>query len=115
VVQKGSTPTVIALGGGTFIQPQNAELLRRRGARMVFLELAIDELLQRCRAVSDRHGENPRPLAADPEAFCALYSQRLPHYRKAELVVSADGKTAEQVAREIAAGLGLAIVNHHSL
>src|SRR5664280_3270682 len=43
VLQQVSGPTVIALGGGTFVQPANAELLRGRGARVVFLETAIEE------------------------------------------------------------------------
>lgn len=98
-------PTVIALGGGTFVQPHNAELLRAREAQVVFLELKLEQLLQRCRAMS--HGAaNLRPLATDEDAFCALYERRLPWYRKAELTVHTHDKTAEQVAREIAAALG---------
>jgi shikimate kinase len=111
VLERACTPTVIALGGGTFVQPQNAELLRRQGARVVFLELAVEELLQRCRAAADRSPQNPRPLADDAEAFCTLYAQRLPSYRKAELIVNTAGKGAEQVAREIAGALHLARVS----
>ena len=40
-------------------------------------------------------------LLATPEAFRALYAQRLPHYRKADLTVDATGKTVEQLAQEI--------------
>ena len=111
VLEQTSVPTVIALGGGTFVQPQNAELLRRHGAHVVFLELAVEELLQRCRTAADRSPQNPRPLAADAEAFCTLYAQRLPSYRKAELIVNTAGKTTEQVAREIATALHLARVS----
>ncbi|SRR5579875_2216600 len=107
VLERASAPTVIALGGGTFIQPENAKLLRRHGARVVFLELAIEELLQRCLTAADRSPQNPRPLADDAEAFFALYAQRLPSYRTAELIVNTAGKTAEQVAREIASALDL--------
>ncbi len=111
VLERACTPTVIALGGGTFIQPQNAELLRRQGVHVVFLELAVEELLQRCRTAAGRSPQNPRPLADDAEAFCTLYAQRLPFYRKAELIVNTAGKTAEQVAHEIAAALHLARVS----
>lgn len=113
VLEQACTPTVIALGGGTFVQPQNADLLRRHGAHVVFLELAVEELLQRCRAAADRSPQNPRPLADDAAAFCRLYAQRLPAYRRAELVVNTAGKTAEQVAYEIAGTLHL--VGHGSI
>jgi shikimate kinase len=108
ILEQARTPTIIALGGGTFIEPQNADLLRSHGAHVVFLDLAVEELLPRCQAASDRSTQNPRPLAADAEAFCALHAQRLPHYRKAGLIINTEGKAAEQVAREIVAALDLA-------
>ncbi len=49
VLAQVTAPTVIALGGGTFVQPQNAALLRERGVRVVFLEHDLAKLLQRCR------------------------------------------------------------------
>lgn len=107
VLEGTSDPTVIALGGGTFVEPRNAALLRSYGAHVVFLQIAVEHLLHRCRAASARCPENPRPLAEDAEAFCALYAQRLPSYRKAKLIVNTEAKTAEQVAREIAAALRL--------
>ncbi len=107
ILESTSVPTVIALGGGTFVEPGNAGLLRQRGARVVFLEIAVDQLLHRCRAASARCPENPRPLAEDAEAFHALYSRRLPSYRQADLIVSTEAKTIDQIAREIAATLHL--------
>lgn len=107
VLEGATTPTVIALGGGTFVQPANAERLRQSGTRVVFLELSLEQLLERCRAAGERCQENPRPLARDEEAFCALYVQRLPFYRQADLIVNAEGKVPEQVAREIARSLRL--------
>lgn len=107
ILEQASTPTVLALGGGTFIETQNADLLHSCGAQVVFLELAIDELLRRCRAAGERSPQNPRPLADDIEAFCALYARRLPRYRKAGLTVNTAGKSVEQVAREIEAALHL--------
>lgn len=112
VLEQVSSPTVIALGGGTFIESRSADLLRSFGAQVVFLDIAVEELLRRCRAASERSAQNPRPLAADAQAFCALYAQRLPHYRKAELIVNTAGKAAEQVAREIEAALHLAAGKH---
>jgi shikimate kinase len=112
VLEQASAPTIIALGGGTFIESQNADLLHSQGAHVVFLDLAVEELLRRCQAVSERSAQNPRPLAADAEAFCALHAQRLPHYRKAELIINTEGKAAEQVAQEIVAALDLAAGKH---
>jgi shikimate kinase len=106
VLDAATTPTVIALGGGTFVQPSNAELLRGRGAQVVFLELDVQMLLQRCRE-AHRSQLNPRPLARDEAAFCSLYEQRLPFYRQADLTLSTCDKTASQVAHEVAATLGL--------
>jgi shikimate kinase len=110
VLQQASGPTVIALGGGTFVQPANAELLRKRGAQTVFLENEIEELLQRCRDTEQHSPQNPRPLAATPEAFRLLYAQRLPIYRTADLTVDATGKSVEELTQEIVASLHL---SHH--
>lgn len=107
VLDCASAPMVIALGGGTFVQPENAERLIAHGAHVVFLELEVEELLERCRCARERAPQNPRPLADDTAAFCSLYERRLPLYRKAELTVNTKGKSAEQVAREIAAALHL--------
>ena len=109
VLQSAHVPTVIALGGGTFVQPANAELLRQRGVPVVFLELPIPQLLERCRGTAGRSDPNPRPLAEDEEAFCALYARRLPFYRKADLTVNTDGREPEQIAREVAQALRLHI------
>ena len=103
-LEVASSPTVIAPGGGTFIQPGNVALLTGRAAFVVFLDTPVEELFQRCgSAVSPE--ENPRPLAADPDAFFELYERRLPHYRAAHLVVATSGKTAEEIAHEIVIAL----------
>jgi shikimate kinase len=108
-----ATPTVLALGGGTFVHPANVELLRQRRARVIFVELDLPKLLQRCRETSSH--QNPRPLASRDEVeLCRLYEQRLPFYRAAELTVSARDKSAQQVAREIAAALGLSVAGKHA-
>ena len=102
-----SSATVIALGGGTFIQAANAEMLGVAGAKVVFLQTPIEEMLQRCFVEVPSSAENLRPLASDPDAFRALYEQRLPRYRKADLTVNTVGKTAEENARAIAESLRL--------
>lgn len=111
MLEQTSAPTVIALGGGTFIRAGNADLLRNFGALVVFLDTPIEQMLQRCLSgpeSSEESEENVRPLAADSVAFRALYAQRLPHYRNADLSVSTADKTTEENARKIASRLGLA-------
>jgi shikimate kinase len=113
ILNAAVNPTVLALGGGTFVQEINIDLLRERGAHVVFIELDMQKLLQRCREAVDR-SHNPRPLASQNEAeLCRLYEQRLPFYRQAELTVGAHGKHAQQVAREIIAALGLSAAAKH--
>jgi len=106
ILESTTGPTVIALGGGTSVQPQNADLLRRMGVHLVFLELAVEELLQRCRAAAEHSPGNPRPLAMNAEAFCALHAQRLPLYRQSEVTIETRDKTPDEVAGEIAVALG---------
>ena len=64
VLEQTSAPTVIALGGGTFTESQNADLLRSHGAHVVFLELAVEELLQRCRAAGERSAHEPSAVGS---------------------------------------------------
>ncbi len=66
---KASSPVVAALGGGAFIQPENAELLNATGALIIFLDAPASELWQRC-----RNDEQPveRPLQKDPKQFEAV-------------------------------------------
>jgi shikimate kinase len=112
VLTQSTAPTVIALGGGTFVQPQNAGQLREHGVRVVFLEHDLQKLLQRCRNAGDRSPQNPRPLAVDEAAFCALYAQRLPLYRKADVTVVPREKEAPGVALEVLKALGLHARDH---
>jgi shikimate kinase len=93
--------TVVALGGGAFLQASNAELLRASGVQTVFLEAPVEEMLQRCKVEDATGAENPRPLARDARAFRELYEQRLTGYRNADVTISTAGKAVEEVAREI--------------
>ena len=100
-------PMVLAAGGGTYVQPRNAELLRAAGATVVFLEASAETLLRRCCGEAGELDAAIRPLARDREAFMRLYERRLPLYRTANFAVVTDSKEPETVAREIAEKLGL--------
>jgi shikimate kinase len=106
-LERCSRATIVALGGGAFIQPNNVDLLRASQVRTVFLETPVEEMMQRCGVEDGPNPENPRPLAADASAFRRLYEQRLPSYRAAELTINTSGKTVDQVVREIAERLQL--------
>ena len=54
-----------------------------------------------CNAGSRAASAWTRPLAADTESFQALYRQRLPHYRAADVTISTAGKSLEQIAQEL--------------
>jgi shikimate kinase len=78
--------TVIALGGGTFTQTKNRELLR--SCPSVFLEIPLDELWHR-----SFQDPTKRPLRNDNLAeFARLYESRLPFYRQATMTVVTSGK-----------------------
>ncbi|HYX54448.1 MAG TPA: shikimate kinase [Candidatus Limnocylindrales bacterium] len=88
---------VVALGGGTFVQPRNRVLLERYGAVTVLLDAPAEELRRRCQA-EDRI----RPLAGDEERFLELYVERQPAYARARHKVQTMNKTVKAVAAEIA-------------
>jgi shikimate kinase len=106
VLAEAQRPAVLATGGGTFVQSENAKLLRDSDAVVVFLETTPALLLRRCFPESSKH-EEARPLASDREAFLQLYQLRLAHYRTADLSVDSNARSSDAVARDIANRLGL--------
>ena len=106
VLTDAQRPMVLSLGGGTFVQRVNVNLLQANGAIVVFLEASPEILLRRCFPESDE-GEELRPLAADKEGFLRLYERRISHYRTADLKVDSNGRSPEAVARDIANRLRL--------
>jgi shikimate kinase len=87
--------TVVALGGGTFAQPGNVELLRPWHS--IFLDAPLDELWRR-----SRQDTTERPLRKDDRAeFEALYWQRRPSYAQATVTVVTSGKDPVAICAEI--------------
>jgi shikimate kinase len=91
---------VVALGGGTFVQERNRELLRQWPS--IFLEATVPELWQR--SLTDGV---ERPLREDSEQFAKLYAERLPFYRQASVVVETTGKQLAAICVEIEGALQL--------
>lgn len=69
-------PTVIALGGGSFVQPANAALLATHGVS-IWLDCPFEVIAQRIIE------SESRPLARDPEGFRKLYDERQAAYSRA--------------------------------
>ena len=90
-----SEPVVIALGGGTFANQANVELIRDTGGTTIWLDCPMGILFQRC------SGMVTRPLFRDPESLQRLLDLRLPYYRLAEFRVSTEGRSAQEVTEQI--------------
>jgi shikimate kinase len=88
-------PAVIALGGGTFVQRPNLELVRQTCGATIWLDCPIEELWERCLAMDNR------PLFRDRESFFKLFEQRLPYYRQAEFRIATGGCSPEEIVQEI--------------
>lgn len=95
----GTSPSVIAPGGGWAAQPGHLESVRGRGF-LVYLETSPEKAGQR--VASQRH----RPLlagGAPHEKMRDLYAARRAFYERAGATVETDRRTAEEVAREVVA------------
>jgi shikimate kinase len=68
-------PSVLALGGGAFLQPANRELLERHSATVIFLDAKFETVLARIATTG-----NQRPLARNLERLRELYEARRPTY-----------------------------------
>lgn len=87
---------VVALGGGTFVQPPNREALRRHGVITVLLDAPLEELERRCLEEG-----NVRPLAREKNMFERLFADRRDAYLLARFRVETAGKDIAQVALEV--------------
>lgn len=93
--------SVVALGGGAFIQPRNRELLQAWPT--VFLDAPHEELWHR----SQQDGIE-RPLRQNRQQFARLYEERLPYYRQATITIDTAGKEPASICAEIECALRLA-------
>jgi len=100
-------PAVLALGGGTFAQPENLEIMsvacgRQSAVRtgyVVWLDCPVEQLLSRCVMMEDR------PMFRDESSFRKLYDERIPFYRQADLRVEGADAPRQVVERILASGL----------
>ena len=86
--------TVVASGGGTFMDASNRELMLRDGA-VIWLDAPFETVLQRVPV------DGRRPLAADRVGMEQLYNQRLAAYSLAHLRVDAGRGSVEELVEHI--------------
>ena len=98
VLAERQGPTVLALGGGAWVQPANTTMLKAHGAQVVFLDAHPDELRERCAMKG-----STRPLFKDEEQFRRLYEARKSSYLQADMRVDTGGRSVVAVAHELAA------------
>ena len=97
---------IIALGGGAFVQENNAALLKQAGVPTIFLDATVEELWRRCCTQAQEAGAE-RPLLGGAEQFRKLYEKRRRRYGRAWLTVSTSRRTVDEIAAEITRTLGL--------
>ena len=97
---------IVALGGGAFVQKENAALLKASSLPTVFLDAPVEELWQRCCTQASELGTE-RPLLGSLEQFRKLYEGRRRHYSKASLQIQTGKRAVKTIVSEIAVTLGL--------
>jgi shikimate kinase len=101
---RAGSEMVVALGGGAFVQKENAAGIKSTGVPIVFLDAPAAELWRRCQ---QQRTQVERPLLIDAEAFQRLYEARRPGYLKASLRMETSSKDAAAVAAEVAKAFDL--------
>jgi shikimate kinase len=91
-------PMVAALGGGAYVERENAEKLREAAVPVVFLDAPLEELLRRCQ---EQMGRTRPLLDSGSDALSVLYAERRPLYLGAETTVQTSSKSVMEVADEI--------------
>ena len=97
-----ASPTVIALGGGAFAQPDIRQVLADADVPVVWLDALPEALWERCLTEPSQ-----RPLARDLNQFRQLYEERRRHYTEAALHIDTSGKEVQTIAEELIERLGL--------
>ena len=96
---RSGIPTVVALGGGAFVQPRNWDLLENNGVT-IWLDCPFEVVRRRL------NGDQTRPLARDRARLEKLFGDRLPLYTRADFRVEITSDNTAGIVEEI---LGLPI------
>jgi shikimate kinase len=87
-------PSVVALGGGAFIQPRNWELIGNNGVT-VWLDCPIETVRRR---LGD---DTSRPLAANRNGLAQLFEDRRSLYARADYRIDVDTDDVPQIIERI--------------
>lgn len=90
---------VVATGGGTFVQPANRADIAADGVS-VWLDVPLRRILQRVPS------DGRRPLAANREAFEALFEERRAAYALADIRLEADSQSIDALLEQLLDRLG---------
>lgn len=90
---------VIATGGGTFVQPLNRADIKADGVS-VWIDAPFSRIVQRVPS------DGRRPLAADRDAFAALFAERRRSYAEADIRLDADGQSVDALLERLLHHLG---------
>lgn len=103
----GKRRTVAALGGGAVLREANRQAIAATGGAVVWLTATVDTILNRVSTDKTTSARRPNLTTSGGRAEVeALLAQRMPLYREcATLVVDTEGKSATEVAEEIATRL----------
>ncbi len=95
-------PTIISLGGGAILRPENRRCIRNLG-QTVWLQAAPETIFERIS--NDHTTQASRPKLSqlgDLEEIRSILTMRIPWYNEvADFAVSTDGQSLEQVAETI--------------
>ncbi len=86
--------TVVATGGGTFVDATNRALINKDGAS-VWLDVSFETVRQRTRSYGRR------PLAGDEDTMHTLWKRRRPAYAEANLHLKVDTVPVAELVRQI--------------
>jgi shikimate kinase len=86
--------TVVATGGGTFVDPENRQAIKIDGVS-VWLDVPFDTVIARLPA------DGRRPLAADRAQLEQLYALRRVAYAQADIRVDAADAAPEDIAAHV--------------
>src|SRR5215470_17687444 len=89
-----SPETVIALGGGAFVSPENREIAETTGLT-VWLKVSFGNIRLRVKI------DGTRPNFSDPVQARLLFDTREPSYALAKVHVSTDNGTPDSIADQI--------------
>lgn len=93
---------IVALGGGTFINPLNRSVITARGL-CIFLDCKLETIYKRLAYDTTR----PLFVGRSREEIEKLYQERLPFYRLADLTVNVTHLSVEEAVAQICTRLNL--------